>query len=233
MRRPTGRAVQFRQNPVPDPVARVVKVIVALILDPRLALRRQVGSEVLVGDVKKGPDHGSTPRIDPTQTGEAGASDQLEQEGLGLVVARVAHGHPIRAVLDGHARQKVVTEAPRRVLDGKGMRLRMGPDIRSFHNDRQTQPLRELTAECLIPVSRRSEAMIEMRQAGHGELAVLREIQEQPRQGHRVRSAGEPNQDARAWRREPVPADGAPDLLMETSQDVVPEGGLEPPTPRL
>ena len=216
-----------------DPVARVVKVVVAFILDPLLALRRQIGSEVLVCDIKKRPDHSATPRIDPPQAGEAGASHQLEQEGFGLVIPRVANGHPIRADVGGHTLEEGVAEAPSRVLDGKGVRLRLDQNIRGFDDDRQAKPLREMPAERLIPLSRRPESMIEMRQADHGELAVLREIQQQPRQGHRVRSAGQPNQDARAGRRERIPADGAPNLLMDPSQDVVPEGGLEPPTPRL
>jgi hypothetical protein len=57
--------------------------------------------------------------------------------------------------------------------------------------------------------------MIQVSQAGHGELAVPGEIEQQPRQGHRIGPTGQPNQDACAGRHEAVAADGAADVLMK------------------
>ena len=101
--------------------------------------------------------------------------------------------------------------------------------------------------------------MIQMGQASDGELAVFGKVNQQSRQGHRVGSARQPHQHARAGGHEPVAANGPTNLLMKSCHvpspshqipspksavarwdpgsgiwtSMVPEGGLEPPTPRL
>ena len=215
MSRTAGRTVQFWKDSVANPVARVVEVVVALILDPLFALRGQVGPESHVGHVKQGPDHGAAPWIDPRQAGETGATHQLEQEGFSLVILCVADRDPVRADVSRHTLEERVPEATRGVFDGKSVRLRIGTNICGLDGDRQTIPLCEMAAERLIPVGRRPEPMIQVSQAGHGELTVLGEIDQQPRQGHGVGSTGQPNQDARARGHERMVANGPANLLMK------------------
>ena len=75
--------------------------------------------------------------------------------------------------------------------------------------------------------------MIEVRQRDDAELAVLREIEKEVRQGDRVGPPGDSDEHTRARRTQCVPADGAADLLLKGCQEMVPEGRLELPTPRL
>jgi hypothetical protein len=107
------------------------------------------------------------------------------------------------------------------------VRLRIQGDIRGLDDDRQTKPLREVAAEGFIPFGRRPEPMIQVSQAGHGELAVLRKVEEEMRERHGIRPAGEANDHTRTRRAQRVPVNGAANLLMKKGCQF---GGIGPPS---
>ena len=103
--------------------------------------------------------------------------------------------------------------------------------------------------------------MVDVRETGQAETTVGRELTKDQGEGDGIGAAGEGDQQTGARRTEIVPPNRAPDLLEECDQKsqfqipnpkpqttplvgiwilgfgiwdfVVPEGGLEPPTPRL
>ena len=153
--------------------------------------------------------------------------------------------------------KEVVTEPTRGVLDGQPLRLRVRADIDGLHGNRDAEAFGEIAAELLVPRRRAAKTMVQVSEGNDAEALLLREFLQQERQGDGIRSAGEADQQSGAARAEPVPADGSANLLMKSAQvvdsptrncheashapgmrrrlevRVVPEGGLEPPTPRL
>ena len=87
--------------------------------------------------------------------------------------------------------------------------------------------------------------MIQVRKAGDLKLASLCEVAQEERERDRVGPAGQADKHTAARRAEPVLANRATDLLMKSARQIpnwdvwllgflgMPEGGLEPPTPRL
>ena len=212
---PPGGQFELRQNPVPDPVARIRDVVVGLILDPCFGSRDQEDLQVDVPHVQERPDDGAAARIDPRQACQPGASHELEKERLCLVVLGMSNRDAVRPNQGRGALEERVSKAATRILDRHSLGDSIPADIHPLHIERQTKPTRKFTTERLVAVGRWSKAVVEVCEADHHELTVLGQIEEKPRQRDRVRSPGHTNQNARAGRQQRVSADRTADLLVK------------------
>jgi hypothetical protein len=74
---------------------------------------------------------------------------------------------------------------------------------------------RELAADRLAARRRRAKTVIQVRERTDMEVAVFSELHHQQRERHRIGATGERDQQTSTGRTQPVPSDGAPDLLVE------------------
>ncbi len=237
----TGRAtacpVQLGQDDVAHPIARVGQVVIGLILDPGLATARQIRPEVGAGHVEQRPDDGSAAGIDPAQPSQPGASRELQEKRLGLVILRVSDGHHPGADRDRCPLQEFVSQAACCIFEREPLRGSMDPDIDRLDRNRQIERRGQRTAEGLVTYRARAKLMVEMRQAGDSESAMLGQFQQEQCERDGVRPARDTDeQSASGWQQAMLP-DGPPDVLVEACQGMekrmVPKGRLELPTPRL
>ena len=107
-----------------------------------------------------------------------------------------------------------------RIFDRQVSCTRVPFDVISFHSDSEVQTRGEVTAEGLVPVRRRPQLVIQMRDAGHFEAAVFGEIEEEQEEGNRVGAARETDQHTHAWLNERMALNGFSDALMKACQQV-------------
>jgi hypothetical protein len=210
-----GCQLEFRQNPVPDTIARICHVIVGFILDPCFGSRDQEGLQIGVPYVQERSYERAALRIDPCQARQSGASHELEKKRFCLVVQGVPNRDSVSPNQGCSAPEERVAKAATRILDRHPLRGCIPADINPLHIERQTEPPRKLTTERLVTVGCWSKAMIEVCEADHHELPVLGQVEEKPGQRDRVRSPGHTNENARARGQQRVAADRTADLLVK------------------
>jgi hypothetical protein len=255
--------VQLRQDPVPDSIARVGDVVVCFVIDPGLSSRFQKRAQFQSRHVEHWPDDFAALRMNGRQPRQTGSTYELQQKGLRLIVARVADRNPIGVRRNGRAMEEVVTQSARRVFNRVSLCRGVSGDIDRFDLDRQVDRLRKRATHGLIAIGRGSKPMIQVRETNDVESAVLGQLTEDQRERDRIRTAGQADQYAASGRTETVTLNGATNLLMKSRHSMpnaqcpmlkkpsrfhekgslgtvhwalcidMPEGGLEPPTPRL
>jgi hypothetical protein len=182
----TGRSIQLRQHFVPDAIPRILDIFVRLVLNPSLAARFQIVLEIGIGDLQQRPDDTAAPGIDARQAREPRAAHQLEQERLGLIVLRVTDGDAIRPGLRRCTLQKGVSDAAGRIFDRQAAGARVCLDVGGLHDDWQRTTRGKLATKRFVAVRGRPEAVMEMRQADHAEIAVLGELLQEQGERHGV-----------------------------------------------
>ena len=198
---------------MPDTIPRVRQIAVRLVIDPRFAPRVQVVAQLGAGRIEQRPDDRLPTRVDPAEAGQSGASNQLQQKRLCLVVARMADGNPVSPDVCRASVQEGVARAPRCLLDAQPLGGRVVSNISATDDERQIDPCREFAAELLVAVCGRAQTVVEVRQAGQTESTVRRQLPEDEGEGNRVRAARQGDEQTGSWRAEVVPPDRAPDLL--------------------
>ena len=190
------------------------------------------------------------------------AAHQLQQERFRLVVLRVPDGDPVRADVRGGALEERVAQAARGVFDRQRLgvpRSRGRPRPRRRSAGRAAA--RKLAAERLVPVGRwpaagdsgaPAPATVNSPCSARSRSSRVSATESDP--------PDRPTRTRQPGGQEAMPADGAADLLVESAvksqhpksqlprrqsrrlpwslgvgtwELIVPEGGLEPPTPRL
>ena len=81
---------------MPDPIARVFEIGVRLVFDPRVSPGFEIVTQVGSTHLDEWPNHRVAAWKDSAQAGQARASNELEEEGLCLIVACVADGDAVR-----------------------------------------------------------------------------------------------------------------------------------------
>ena len=248
--------LEQRQQLGAHAVARNADVVVRLVVD---VTRRRARARYARSSARRQSSSGrmTAPRrgcIAARPRG-AGAAQQAQQERLGLIVPRVAERDDVGAEVHARALEERVARRARGVLE----RPPLAPRARAPTSSRSTrngQPSDAATprAEALVVVGRRPQLMIEVRDAGEPQLA--RRVRARAA-GARARPSPTRPTAATTTRvsgpREIVLPDGPPDAVEQLHDragaatagqcspcppaaepdELVPEGGLEPPTPRL
>ena len=109
--------VHLGQDPMTNPVARVRQIVVRLVIDPCLSPRFEVAAEIGAADVEQRPNDIAAAGINSAEAGEPGSPNELQQEGLCLIVSGVTDGDPIGRRGLGHPVKKVVPEPAGGILD--------------------------------------------------------------------------------------------------------------------
>ena len=100
-----------------DAISRIVQQFVRFVLNPRLPAGCQEFAQIGPPDVEQRPDDRAALRVDSAQSGEAGAPNQLEQERLRLVIARMTDGDPISPGIGGGTMQEGIPGLARGILE--------------------------------------------------------------------------------------------------------------------
>ena len=200
-----------------DAVAGICQISVRFVLHPRFTPGGEVLAEVGAGDVKQRANEGSPARIDPAEPGQPGASNQLQEKRLGLVVPRVAGGDLAGVKVRRAAVQKSVARPARRFLDAQMLRRGVVRDIDVVDGNRELEPGGQLAAELLVAVCGLTQTVVDVRETGQGETTVSGELTKDHREGDRIRAARDGDQQTAARRTEAVSSDGATDLLKKSA----------------
>src|SRR5262245_59663173 len=107
---------------------------------------------------------------------------------------------------------------PRRVLDRKPLRHRIGPDVNRLHVDWQVEPHGELAAELLVACGLGSQLVIDMATADYAEAAIFGQFAEHERQGHGIGSARQANKHTAPGRTQYVSSNRSANLLQDRTQ---------------
>ena len=158
--------------------------------------------------------------------------------------------------LEVHARalQESVPRASRRILDGPPLPSGEISYVLAIDEQRLLEGRGHVGAESLIAGRGRPQLMVEMRETDDAKLAGQVERAQQVRERDRVGPAGQRDDHAGIAPRKIMSSDGLPDAVNQlhgvgqggrdrlegaagpgcpSCPALVPEGGLEPPTPRL
>jgi hypothetical protein len=178
---------QKRHEAVSDPVSRNAKVPVARIGAESLAKASQERDQFVPPDVQQRADHGSSAWPDAGQASRAGAAQHAKEERLGLVVSGVPGRNAVDLHVLGGIGEEVITGPAGRDFSGHVLLTRQLRHVAAAHLDGDAEPGGQFPAEGLIRVALvAAQAVVQVRNAGHGEAAVIGDIEEQAQQGDRV-----------------------------------------------
>ena len=192
-----------------DAVAGKGQVPVGRVLAPRLPQRAQVGFDLRPAGGEqwaqnpplRKPHH----RVYARESLGPCAAQELCQNRLRLVVARVGGGHGVHRTRGHQLAKPCITQPPGRFLDGLGRfsRCRIGRACRSRIHARlvkgQTEAVRQLPAKIPVRVCfGPTQAVMQMRRVHH-EAQFAASRGQRPQQRDRIRAAGKshPNPQAR------------------------------------
>jgi hypothetical protein len=111
----------------PHAVARDAHVLVGLVLDEGPSEVAQPLHEVRPATCKNRTNDVTVTRIHPSEPAGAGAARQAEQERFGLIVARMAERHDIRAGECARSLEKRIAGGASGVFDGASFAARRPP----------------------------------------------------------------------------------------------------------
>ena len=176
-------------------VAAIAPLGVGRIERVRQSAAAQLRGELGMGDAQQRPHQldplgERAPRRDPGQPGEAGAAEERQQDGLGLVLGGVRGEHRAGAGSGRDPRQRAVAcVAQRRLVDARR--------VEALHADTAAEPRAHRERDALVLIGARAHRVVDVRQ--HHVVAVLaREPVEHCGQRDRVRPAraGDANANA-------------------------------------
>jgi hypothetical protein len=226
--------LEKRQQLGPDAVTRYVHVSVRFVFDVPNPKSRKIGSQLVAAARQQRANEPAVARMHRGQTPRTGAAEQSQQERLGLVVTRMTKGEDISLETSPGAFKKRVTRRVGGVLERAPLAPSARGDVLAFHAQRPPERSGELGTESLVSIRRVTKLMVEMGQTDDAHLTSRVETPHHVSERDGVGSTRQPDGDARGAVREIVATDELADPVEKRAHGVlVPEGGFEPPTPRL
>jgi hypothetical protein len=187
---------QIRQQLMADAIARNRQVTVGGIVSKRQPLRGQPRLHLEATHIQQRTNHPPRPRINARQAGWSSPTAQPQQHGLRLIVQRMRDGHARRRARMRDGLQEGVSDGPPRVFKRRARARRFGTHIGAPRLQRQIEPRRDGVTERFVLVRIGPQLMIEVRQRHHLGAKTARDLREQVRQRHRVRPAGQTDNEA-------------------------------------
>ena len=124
------------------------------------------------------------PRVHRREPSRSGAAHEPQEEGLGLIVARVTERDEVGVKAIASAREEGVASRAARILDRSVLGARARGDILTIDEDRDVDRGGDRHREPLVPVRRRSQLMVEVRQPRQAHVAVRVQRAQDGRQRH-------------------------------------------------
>jgi hypothetical protein len=132
------------------------------------------------------------------KTARSRSPQQTQQDGLGLIVARVAKRDVVGSKMTPGALEELVARAMRGVLDRLPIPLGARSDIRRFDENLTAERLGHSRGKRGVAIGGRPELMIEMRDPGKRQIARAIELMKKARERDRVRPARHRRDNARS-----------------------------------
>jgi hypothetical protein len=209
-------ALEHRDQLVPDPVAHDRNVEVARVLSVGDAPIRKILEQFATRLLDERPDDESHPGKDAGQPPRARTPQEPQQERFCLVVPRVPDRDPAGTEKGRSAVEELVAHRTRRFFQGTSVGNGPRTNVDRLHLDRQAESPREIAAKRLVLLGRaRSQAMVQVGQAGDEEVARGFEFPQDVYHRHRVGSPRKRRNEGRSARKQMEAPDGAPDALRK------------------
>jgi hypothetical protein len=232
-----GRIEPFfekRQQLGPDAVARNAHVGVRFVLDVRNLTFGEIRAQFVATARQQGANDRPVARMHRGQTSRAGAPKQAQQKSLGLVVTSVTERDDTGIETPTSAFEEGVAPRAGGVLERAAFTSSARGDVFAFHAQRPPERFGQSSTESLVTIRRVAKLMVEVGHADGSQLTSCVEVADDVRERDGVGSARQGDDDARVGAREIVPTDELANAVEKRAHGVlVPEGGFEPPTPRL
>ncbi len=113
---------------------------------------------------------------DAAQSLDAGAAEEVEEEGLDVVVAVVGGGHAGVAVLAAEAAEEVVAQGARSLLDAHLVRGGVGVGVVAFGMEHGSIALGQAAHECLVAVAVAGAQVEVAVRDGEGDACAVAEV---------------------------------------------------------
>jgi hypothetical protein len=218
----------------PHPVARNAHVGVRFVLDVRNLTLGEIRTQLVAPARQQRANDRPVSRMHRAQATRAGAAKQAQQERLGLVVTGVTERDHTGIDTRTGAFEKGVARCAGGMLERAVFAASERGDVFAFHAQRPSERVGQFRAESLVTIRRVAKLMIEVGHADGSQLASRVEVPDDVRERDGVGPARQGDDDARVAAREVVPTDELTNPVEKRAHGVlVPEGGFEPPTPRL
>ena len=170
-------------------------------------------SKLLATAGQQRTDHRPVARMHRREASRSRAAEQTEQEGLGLIVARVAEGDDARIETDARPLEKTIARRARGILDRAVLAPRARRDVFTFHAQRPSERRGEVGAESLVTIRGAAQLMIEVGEPNRPQLARRVERPDDMCERDRVRPARQRDRDASVAARQRVLTNEPPDAV--------------------
>jgi hypothetical protein len=174
-------AFKQRQQLRPHAISRHAHVIVGRIVNESDPMLREVLPQVRPATLEQRPNEVSVSGMHGPESPGAGPSQKAEQEGFGLIVARMPEGDEVSAELNPRALQKRVPSGSRGVLDRPALQTGELADIRPIDHERPSQRLSQHDAKRFVAIGFNPQLVIEVSQTNEATLARSIQTLEQVR----------------------------------------------------
>ena len=129
--------------------------------------------------------------MNTAQPPRPGATEQTQQERLGLIVARVPRRDDVGAELGRDPFEELVARPPAGILERRAEPGGQRPHVNQIRAKRYRPLGRHRAAELFVLARCLAQAVIEVRDAGNRQLPRALELAEQPRQRDRIGASRE------------------------------------------
>jgi hypothetical protein len=174
---------------VPDPVARVLEIVVRFILHPALSARLEILAQVGSPHLDQRPNHRVATWIDSGEASQPCPSNEFQKKRLCLVVACVTDCDSIGGQRLRSTVKEIVPKPAGGVFYRQALGLRICTDVDRLHDDWQTHTPRQVTAKLLVTRRSATKTMVQVGKGDDAEAVLLGEFLEQQGQGDGIGSA--------------------------------------------
>jgi hypothetical protein len=170
-------------------------------------MRSQLGPPA----IEQRTDDEATARMHRCEPSGAGAPQQTQQKGFGLIVACVPQRHDVGAQLGSRTIEETISCRPRSVFNRAVFPSRDCTDILAPGHETIAERRRHPDAKSLVLIGLRAEPVVEVGQSRYAQLSGAREAVQEMGKRNGVRTTRDGDEDGGIPCGELVPPDCAPD----------------------
>jgi hypothetical protein len=192
-------------------IARDRQVVVGLVEDKLRLPLGEICVHLASAALEKGPNHDPVTRVHRRQAAGTGASQQPQEERLGLVVPCMPHRDHVASELRPRLLEEAIASRPGRIFDRPAFARGDPTHIPSTGDEGRAQIGCHAPAERFVAIGRDPKPVIEVRKAGHLQFTRSRQTVQEAGQRDGVRPTGDRDDDAGIRGGKLVPPDRPPD----------------------
>jgi hypothetical protein len=190
-----------------------MRIQIALIVDIRCPALAEICAKLLAPALEERPDDDAASGRHPGETAWTGAPNEAQQEGFGLVIARVPERDDIGGKQAPRPLEEFVSACTGSRFNGQVPEARAGAHVAAIGSERDVKAARRRRRTRFVAVRQVAKLMVEVGCAGKVYLARHVKVVHEVQQRDRIGAARQRHHQARVRAEQPVLPNESPDAV--------------------